>query len=133
MMAENEIALFCQAYMRARPRLPIRHSEMAVLDILCGVAGTHTPVSLSQALGVSRPMVASHLAALQRAGYVTRVASPEDGRSVYILPTKSGKKLYAEYNSANQRIFAKLTQQMGTKKFETFVKLIAMANKILDE
>ena len=83
---------------------------MRILGILCGVPGVHTTVSLADMLRVSRPMVASHLVALQRAGYVTRVASPEDGRSVYILPTKSGKKLYAEYNSANQRVFAKLTQ-----------------------
>lgn len=131
MIIENEIALFCRTYMCLRPRLSIRRSEMTVLGILCGVPGVHTPVSLANMLCVSRPMIASHLAALQSAGYVTRVASPEDGRSVYILPTKSGKKLYSEYHSASQRVLANLSRQMGAKKFDTFVKLITTANKIL--
>ena len=131
MIIENEIALFCQAYMRLRPLLPIRHSEMAVLDILCVTPGPHTPVSLADALRVSRPMVAAHLNALQTAGLITRVSSPEDGRSVYILPTKGGKKLYTEYLRANQRVVAELSQKMGTKKFDTMVKLIAQANEIL--
>ena len=133
MIIENEIALFCRTYMRLRPRLSMRHSEMVLLDILCVTPGPHTPVSLADMLCVSRPMVAAHLAALQSAGLITRIASPEDGRSVYILPTKSGKKLYSEYHSAAQRILSELANKMGAKKFESFVKLIAMANKVLSE
>ena len=128
-----ELDLFCRVYMRLRPGLPIRHSEMSVLEILCVTPGPHTPVSLAGALRVSRPMVAAHLNALQSVGLITRISSPEDGRSVYILPTKSGKKLFAEYHRANQRIVAELSQKMGAKKFETFVRLITTANKILSE
>lgn len=128
-----ELDLFCQVYMRLRPQLPIRHSEMAVLDILCVTPGPHTPVSLADALRVSRPMVAAHLNALQTAGLITRVSSPEDGRSVYVLPTKGGKKLYAEYHRANQQVVAELSQKIGAKKFGTMVKLIVQANEILSE
>jgi DNA-binding MarR family transcriptional regulator len=48
-------------------------------------------------MGVSRPMVTAHMSVLCDAGYVVRMASPDDGRSVYMLPTKSGKKLYTDY------------------------------------
>ena len=92
-MLGREIVSFCRAYMRMQPPLPIRHSQMAVLEMLCSLPGVHTPVSIAEYIGVSRPMVAAHLSALQKAGYITRVPSPDDGRSVYVLPTKSGKKL----------------------------------------
>lgn len=132
-MTGTDIASFCRAYMRANSGMPIRHSQMLVLEILCTTPGPHTPMMLADCMRVSRPMVTAHLVALADLGYVSRVASPEDGRSVYILPTKSGKKLFAEYHRANQRIVAELSQKMGAKKFETFVRLITTANKILSE
>ena len=132
-MLGREIVSFCRAYMRMQPPLPIRHSQMAVLEMLCSLPGVHTPVSIAEYIGVSRPMVAAHLSALQKAGYVTRVPSPDDGRSVYVLPTKSGKKLYAEYANANNKILLDLSQKMGEKKYDAFIKLISAANKILTE
>ena len=129
----DTILSFCRAYMRMQPSLPIRHSQMAVLKILCVSPGPHTPADVAAAMGVSRPMVAAHLVALQDAGYITRMSSPEDGRSVYILPTKSGAKLYAEYVAANNRVLDMLSKKMGVKKFESFVKLMSVANKIISE
>lgn len=129
----DTILSFCRAYMRMQPSLPIRYSQMAVLKILCVSPGPHTPADVATAMGVSRPMVAAHLVALQDAGYITRISSPDDGRSVYILPTKSGAKLYAEYVAANNRVLDKLSQKMGVKKFESFVKLMSVANKIISE
>ena len=129
----DAVLSFCRIYMRIQPPLPIRYSQMAVLEILCSLPGPHTPVLIAEKLGVSRPMVAAHLSALQDAGYIARVSSPDDGRSVYILPTKSGKKLYAEYVGVNKRILAGLSQKMGAKKYDAFIKLISEANKILSE
>lgn len=129
----RDVMNFCRNYMRGQPSLPIRQSQMSVLEILCNEPGPHTPVFIADKLGVSRPMVAAHLAALQDLGYVTRVASPDDGRSVYVLPTKSGKKIYDEYVSANRKIMLDLSHKMGAKKFETFMDLISMANNALSE
>ena len=70
--------------------MPIRPSQMVLLEILCAMPGPHTPVMLADSMHVSRPMIAAHLAALVDSGYVSRVASPDDGRSVIILPTKRG-------------------------------------------
>ncbi|MBE6459711.1 MAG: hypothetical protein E7009_01870 [Alphaproteobacteria bacterium] len=107
--------LFCRAYMRACPTVPIRHSQMLVLEILCTTPGPHTPMMLADL------------------GYVSRVVSPDDGRSVIILPTKRGRKLYSEYITANQRFLSDLSQKMGIKKFESLIKLISLANKYLAE
>ncbi len=133
MGASHEIICFCRAYMRMQPSLPIRPSQMAVLEILCTTPGSHTPADIASAMCVSRPMVAAHLVALAEMGYISRVSSPDDGRSVYILPTKSGAKIYAEYVAANNRILDILSQKMGVKRFESFVKMITLANKIMAE
>ena len=119
--------------MRANSGMPIRHSQMLVLEILCTMPGPHTPMMLADCMRVSRPMITAHLAALADLGYVSRVASPDDGRSVIILPTKRGRKLYSEYITANQRFLSDLSQKMGIKKFESLIKLISLANKYLAE
>lgn len=101
--------------MRANSGMPIRHSQMLVLEILCTMPGPHTPMMLADL------------------GYVSRVVSPDDGRSVIILPTKKGRKLYLEYLATNQRLLSDLSQKMGIKKFESLIKLISLANKYLAE
>ena len=128
-----ELDLFCRAYMRMQPSLPIRPSQMAVLEILCTTPGSHTPADIASAMCVSRPMVAAHLVALAEMGYISRVSSPDDGRSVIILPTKRGRKLYSEYITASQRFLSDLSQKMGIKKFESLIKLISLANKYMAE
>lgn len=128
-----ELDLFCRAYMRANSGMPIRHSQMLVLEILCTTPGPHTPMMLADCMRVSRPMVTAHLVALADLGYVSRVASPDDGRSVIILPTKKGRKLYSEYITASQRFLSDLSQKMGIKKFDAMIKLISLANKYLAE
>lgn len=128
-----ELDLFCRAYMRACPTMPIRHSQMLVLEILCTTPGPHTPMMLADCMRVSRPMITAHLVALADLGYVSRVVSPDDGRSVIILPTKRGRKLYSEYITANQHFLSDLSQKMGIKKFESLIKLISLANKYLAE
>ena len=128
-----ELDLFCRAYMRANSGMPIRRSQMLVLEILCTMPGPHTPMMLADCMRVSRPMITAHLAALADLGYVSRVVSPDDGRSVIILPTKKGRKLYLEYLATNQRLLSDLSQKMGIKKFESLIKLISLANKYLAE
>ncbi len=127
-----EIMRFCKLYMRGGIDLPIRPSEMAVLDIICSVAGTHTPVSLAQRLGVSRPMITAHLNALIAAGMVVRVPSPEDGRSVYVMPTKCGMELVKKTNSENQHKQDLLKKKMSQKKYDAFIQLMALANRVLE-
>ena len=128
-----ELQKFCRAYMREFPDLPIRYGQFAVLEILCNGVRGMTPMQIADMLHVSRPMIAAHLGVLQADGFVVRVASPDDGRSVYILPTKQAQKLVDKTKQDLEKIHAVLIQKMGQKKFETFVRLAYMANDFLSD
>ena len=132
-MSNTEIMSFCRAYMRACPSVSIRPSQMQVLEILCTVPGPHTPMMLADCLRVSRPMVAAHLVALQDAGYISRVASTDDGRSVFILPTKKAQNLVNKHNRELSEFNAKIMDKVGRKKYDAFVAMIKNINAMLTE
>ena len=128
-----EIMRFCRAFMRnVGDDMPIRASQFAVLNIMCTVPGPHVPAALADALRVSKAMISAHIAALMAHGLVVRVPSPEDGRSVYVMPSKRGRDLFNKISKQNAEKMNALKSQMGVKKFETLVQLIMTANKIID-
>ena len=130
---ETEIMRFCRAFQRnIGDDMPIRVSQFAVLNIMCTVPGPHVPAALADRLHVSKAMISSHIAALMRCGLIVRVPSPEDGRSVYLVSTKRGVALVEKFNAANQKKLDMLAVQMGQSRFNNFMKLIAIANKALD-
>lgn len=126
-----EVLEFCRTYLRTCSSMAIRPSQLMLMNILCTKPGPHTPMMLADDMGVSRPMIAAQLAALVDAGYVSRISSPEDGRSVYVLPTKKGRLLIEKTNRNLAGVNAKLAAKMGDKKFQNFLKLIDWANEIL--
>jgi DNA-binding MarR family transcriptional regulator len=86
-----EIMRFCRVFMRnAGDDMSIRASQFAVLSIMCTTPGLHVPAILAETLHVSKAMISAHLAVLIEHGLVVRVPSPEDGRSVYVMPSKRG-------------------------------------------
>ena len=128
-----EIMRFCRAFMRnVGDDMPIRASQFAVLNIMCTMPGPHVPAALADALRVSKAMISAHIAALMAHGLVVRVPSPEDGRSVYVMPSKRGRDLFNKISKQNAEKMNALKSQMGVKKFETLVQLIMTANKIID-
>ena len=128
-----EIMRFCRAIMRnAGDDMPIRTSQFAVLNIMCTVPGPHVPAALADALHVSKAMISAHIAALMVHGLVVRVPSPEDGRSVYVMPSKRGRELFNKISKQNNEKMNVLKSQMGAKKFDMLVQLIATANQIID-
>lgn len=128
-----EIMRFCKGFMRAVGDMPIRGGQFAVLDIMCNQPGPHMPVMLADSLGVSKAMISAHLSALMAQGYVVRVPSPEDGRSVYVMPTKRGKDLCAKINKKNTDMINEIKSQIGIKKFNELVGLIRQVNQIIDK
>ena len=50
-----------QNYMKLKTELPIRPSEMGVLNIITGTKGSNTPVMLAEKLEVSKPMITAHI------------------------------------------------------------------------
>lgn len=130
--AGAQLARFCRCYIQAKVDMPIRPSEMGVLNVLCTAVGPHTPVSLASALCVSRPMIAAHLNALVARGLITRVPSPEDGRSFYILPSKRGRDLFESVSKFEAERLNAMMAKLGQKKFDDFIKLVAAVNQVLD-
>ena len=123
---------FCRAFMRDMGDMPIRNSQYAVLNIMCTTPGPHVPVGLAETLGVSKAMVSAHLAALMKRGLVVRVPSPEDGRSVYVMPSKRGKDLFNKIAQVNNEKSNFIKTQLGAKKFHAFIKLVSQVNQIID-
>lgn len=130
----EEIMRFCRAFMRNKSvDLPVRPSQFAVLDIMCSVPGMLTPVELSRRLGVSKAMISMHLSALVDMGLVMRVQSPEDGRSVVVVPSRLGRDLFGRGVRASNKRIEILSKKMGKGQFDELLRLIGVANQILDD
>lgn len=126
------LSLFCKNYMELKKGLPIRPSEMGVLNIITGRPGPHTPVMVAQLLGVSKPMITALLASLAEKGYITKEPSKEDKRAYYIHPTE---KALALVESAKQEMEGYLSQMIdgiGQDNFEALVRLAQMANNVME-
>lgn len=130
----EQIMRFCRAFMRNKSvDLPVRPSQFAVLGIMCSVPGVHTPVDLSRRLGVSKAMISMHLSALVDMGLVMRVPSPEDGRSVVVMPSRQGVELFNKVSRATNKRIEMLSKKMGVGEFNELLRLISVANQILDD
>lgn len=130
----EEIMRFCRAFMRNKSvDLPVRPSRFAVLNIMCSVPGMLTPVELSRRLGVSKAMISMHLSALVDMGLVMRVQSPEDGRSVVVMPSRLGRDLFDRVVRTSKKRVEILSKKMGKGQFDELLRLISVANQILDD
>lgn len=133
LMVNAQLSKFSRNYMQLKKSLPIRPSEMGVLNIIVQTEGPYTPVMLAELLGVSKPMITALITALMKHGYVTKAPCPRDGRACYILPTDKAQALVA---SAQQETDAQLQHMMdclGAADFDTMISLISRANQIMEE
>ena len=130
--ANAVISIFSKNYMELKKGLPIRPSEMGVLNIIAGVEGPHTPVMLAEMLGVSKPMITAHITSLENKGYITKEPSQQDKRAYYILLTEKGEALVESTRTDLNGHLDRLINGMGQAEFEAFVKLAEIANRILE-
>lgn len=115
MTVENIKALLdaCYQAKRARELLPalpkgVTSSHIHYLDIIERLeqSGVQVKVSdISDALNIPRPGVTRTVAEMERAGYIEKLASKEDGRVTYLTITEKGQQLSQMYNSC---FFARL-------------------------
>ena len=61
-VANAVLSIFSKSYMELKSGLPVRPSEMGVLNIISETEGPHTPVMLAEMLRVSKPMITAHIA-----------------------------------------------------------------------
>lgn len=130
--ANAALSVFCKKYMELKRGLPIRPSEMGVLNIITGTEGPHTPVVLADMLGVSKPMITAHINSLEKNGYITKDPSAQDKRAYYILPTEKAVELVESAKIDLNRQLDCLIDGMGQEEFDTLVRLAGIANSILD-
>ena len=130
--ANATLSMFSKYYMELKRGLPIRPSEMGVLNIITETPGPHTPVLLAELLGVSKPMITAHLANLTKRGYIEKEQSLEDKRVFYILPTEQALALVESAKTDLNQHIERLIQEMGQDEFDNLVRLAEKANKILE-
>ena len=122
--ANAVLSIFSKNYMDLKKGLPIRPSEMGVLNIIAETPGPHTSVMLAELLGVTKPMITAHLTSLTEKGYITKQQSQEDKRVYYVFPTEKALALVAQAKADMNQKLAHLVREMGEDQFDTLVRLV---------
>lgn len=124
---------FCNKYSELKGDMPIRPSEMGVLNIIIKKDGLFTPVMIAELLEVSKPMVTAHIRRLEKLGYIYKEYSNEDKRSFFVLPTDKAQQLVAQKGRELKTRLEQLEAAMGSEDFDNMVKLVSKANRMITE
>lgn len=128
MKANAVLSKFTRNYMELKKDLPIRPSEMAVLNIITKRGGMYTPIMIADLLGVSKPMITAHISALQKKGYIRKEESEEDKRSFYVVPTNKAVELTDRFEVKQAKQLERMEVAIGKDGFE---ELITLVEKVL--
>lgn len=124
---------FGRDYANLKKDLPIRPSEMAVLNIISRDSEKYTPVMIAKILGVSKSMVASLILVLENNGYIKRHESLIDKRSFYIIPTKKGMDLVNYSKKSLYKELENIEEKIGPEKFDLLIRLTEEVVNYLEE
>lgn len=124
---------FSRKYMELKKDLPVRPSEMGVLNIITKREGLFTPAMIAELLEVTKPMVANHISVLEEKGYIIKQYSETDKRSFYVIPTDKAKKLVIETETKLNKKLIRLEEKLGTKKFEELILTLEEARLYLED
>lgn len=129
--ANAVLSVFAKNYMELKKGLPIRPSEMGVLNIITETGEQYTPVKLADLLGVSKQMITTHIISLEDKGYITKKNCLEDKRAYYILPTNKALELVELAKADLNGKLDQLVDGLGIDGFNTLVELAEKSNKIM--
>lgn len=127
------LSKFSRDYMALKKDLPIRPSEMGVLNIITKRDGLFTPVMIAELLEVTKPMVANHISVLEEKGYITKEYSENDKRSFYIIPTDKAKKLVEETEAKLNEKLINLEKKIGSKRFDELISTLEEVKLYLED
>ena len=130
--ANAVLSVFCKRYMELKKGLPVRPSEMGVLNIISQTEGQYTPVKLAELLGVSKPMITAHITSLVSKGYATKEPSVSDKRAYYIKPTEKALELVNAVRLDTIKQLDRLISGMGQDAFDMLVQLTQKANTVFE-
>lgn len=125
------LSKFCKEYMELKKNLPIRPSEMAVLDIIVQKNGDATPLMIAEKLEVSKPMITAHITALEMKEYIKKEYSKEDKRSFCVIPTEKAKELVKTANETTRKHLQCLENELGKDAYEELLEILNNMNKVM--
>ncbi len=131
--ANRVLSKFSRNYMELKKDLPIRPSEMAVLNIITQRDGVYTPLMIAELLGVSKPMIAAHIQVLLKKGYIRKEVSQEDKRSFYVLPTEKAVHLTEKVKIEQKEYLKAIEVVLGEGKFSELIRLLDQTLLVLEE
>lgn len=114
--------------METKKDLPIRPSEMAVINIITKREGDFTPLAIAELLGVSKSMIAAHIASLEKQEYIYKENSEIDKRSFFVRPTEKAKVLADEFEVKQTEILKKMEHLIGEDEFDHLVGVLEKLN-----
>lgn len=115
---------FSKNYMDLKKELPIRPSEMAVLNIITQRDGQYTSLMIAELLGVSKPMIAAHIQVLLKKGYIYKEPSLEDKRSFYVLPTDKAVQLTNKFEIKQTEYLKTIEAALSENEFDELIRLL---------
>lgn len=125
------LSKFCNGYSQLKKELPIRPSEMGVLNIIVQREGLFTPLMIAELLDVSKPMITAHIRVLEKKGYIYKEYLKEDKRSFYVMPTKKAEDLVKVTAEKMHHYLQQIETSLGKDRFETLLAIMFDANIIL--
>lgn len=129
--ANTVFCKFGRNYMLWKKDLPIRPSEMGVLNVVVKQEGAWTPLQIAEELDVSKSMLTAHINVLEKQGYVYRDYVLSDKRSFYVVPTEKARALVTETDGMLQALLQKIETNLGEEKFALLVELLDETQNIL--
>ena len=124
-------SIFSRDFMQLKKDLPIRPSEMGVLNIITKREEVFTPVMIAKLLGVSKPMIANHIAVLESKGYIYKDFSSEDKRSFHVLPTDKACILVETEEKKLNKYLEEIEKSLGKDNFDLLISLLERSNQVL--
>jgi len=131
MNANIVFSKFSRDYTELKKNLPIRPSEMGVINIITKRGGDFTPLAIAELLGVSKPMIAAHISSLEKKGYIVKEKSETDKRSFYVRPTEKAKSLADEFEIKQTKILQNIENEIGRDEFNGLIALLQKASDAL--
>lgn len=126
-------SIFCSSYTTLKKELPIRPSEMGVLNIIVQRDGLFTPLMIAELLGVSKPMITAHITILEKKGYIVKKYSKDDRRSFYVIPTDKAKDLVKITADKMGNYLGQIEKSLGSVNFDNLLELLSNTNIILKQ
>lgn len=124
---------FCREYMGLKSGLPVRPSELGMLNIVTRREGRFTPMMLKELLGVSKPMITAHINVLEKKGYVYKDFVLSDKRSFYVMPTEKARLLVEETEAKTTEKLKGIECVLGEEAFARLVAWLETAEKKLSK